>query len=61
MSNQVEQLTRTAGQLANAGRWDEAERMWLEVRRLDPQHPKALFSLGVHALQRRELAPAIEL
>ncbi|GFE88147.1 aspartyl/asparaginyl beta-hydroxylase domain-containing protein [Steroidobacter agaridevorans] len=61
MSNQVEQLIRTAGQLANAGRWDEAERTWLEVRRLEPHNSKALFSLGVHALQRGELAPAIEL
>lgn len=61
MSNQVEQLVRTAGQLANAGRWDEAERVWLEVRKLQPNHPQALFSLGVHAMQRGELDAAIEL
>lgn len=61
MSHPIEQLIRTAGQLANAGRWDEAERVWLEVRKLDPRHPNALFSLGVHALQRGEIAPAIEL
>lgn len=61
MSNHVEQLARTAGQLANAGRWDEAERVWLEVRKLEPNHPQALFSLGVHAMQRGELDAAIDL
>lgn len=58
MSSNIEQLAHTAGQLANAGRWQEAERLWLEVRRLEPQHPRALFSLGVHALQRGDLAEA---
>jgi aspartate beta-hydroxylase len=61
MSNNVEQLIRTAGQLANAGRWDDAERVWLEVRKLQPNNPQALFSLGVHALQRGELPAALDL
>lgn len=61
MSSKTEQLAQTAGQLANAGRWEEAERLWLEVRRLEPQHPRALFSLGVHALQRGDLAGAYDL
>jgi aspartate beta-hydroxylase len=61
MSATVEELVRSAGQLANAGRWQEAERVWLEVRKLDPQNPKALFSLGVHALQRGDLNGADEL
>ncbi|HEX7238084.1 MAG TPA: aspartyl/asparaginyl beta-hydroxylase domain-containing protein [Gammaproteobacteria bacterium] len=52
MAAQIEQLVEQAGRLASSGRWDEAERVWLEVRRLDPQHPRALFSLGVHALKR---------
>jgi aspartyl/asparaginyl beta-hydroxylase (cupin superfamily) len=60
MSN-VEELVRHAGQLANAGRWQEAERVWLEVRRLDPNNPRALFSLGVHAMQRGDLNSADEL
>jgi aspartate beta-hydroxylase len=59
--SQVEDLVRSAGQLANAGRWQEAERVWQEVRRLEPQNPKALFSLGVHALQRGDLGAADEL
>jgi len=61
MSTTVEELVRSAGQLANAGRWQDAERVWLEVRRLDPQNPKALFSLGVHAFQRGDHAAAEEL
>jgi len=55
MATQVKQLAATARQLANAGRWDEAERAWLEVKRLEPRHPKALFSLGVHALKRGDV------
>ena len=61
MSTAVDQLVRNAGQLANAGRWHEAERLWLEVRKLQPQHPQALFSLGVHALQRGDVAGARDL
>jgi len=60
MSN-LEDLVRSAGQLANAGRWQDAERVWLEVRKLDPNNPKALFSLGVHAMQRGDLGAADEL
>jgi aspartyl/asparaginyl beta-hydroxylase (cupin superfamily) len=61
MSSTVEQLIRTAGQLANAGRWDEAEQVWRDVRKLEPDNPKALFSLGVHALQRGEWVAALDL
>ena len=61
MSQMVAELVRTADRLANAGRLQEAERVWLEVRRLEPQHPKALFSLGIHAMQRSDIQAAIEL
>jgi len=60
MSN-VAQLSDLATKLAQAGRWEEAERTWHEVRRLDPANPKALFSLGVHALKRGEGAQARQL
>jgi hypothetical protein len=50
MAASIEQLVEQAGRLAGSGHWDEAERVWLEVRRREPQHPRALFSLGVHAL-----------
>jgi len=61
MTPSIDQLVERAGQLASTGRWDEAERVWLEVRKRDPQHPRALFSLGVHALKRGEGAAAHEL
>ena len=57
----IEQLVERAGRLAGSGRWDEAEQVWLEVRRREPQHPRALFSLGVHALKRGDAAAAHEL
>ncbi len=59
MSASLDQLVQTAGRLANEGRWPEAEATWQEVHRLDPAHPKALFGLGAHALQRGDLAVAI--
>lgn len=42
----------------NAGRWAEAETIWAEVRRRDPRNPRAAFSLGVHAMQRRDFSGA---
>jgi len=58
MALSIEQLVEQAGRLAGSGRWDEAEQVWLEVRRREPQHPRALFSLGVHALKRGDGAGA---
>jgi len=63
MTNQrsVSELAQAAGRMANAGRWQEAEQLWREVRKLEPQHPQALFSLGFHALQRGDITSADEL
>jgi aspartyl/asparaginyl beta-hydroxylase (cupin superfamily) len=61
MVEEIEQLVGEAGRLANAGHWDEAERVWLEIRRRDPQNTRALFSLGVHALKRGDGIAAHEL
>jgi aspartyl/asparaginyl beta-hydroxylase (cupin superfamily) len=61
MTAPIEQLVEQAGRLASSGRWDDAEKVWLEIRRRDPQHPRALFSLGVHALKRGDGAAAREL
>ncbi len=58
-SNQVRQLESTAGRLANEGRWDEAGRAWQEVHRLDPDNPRALVGLGVHALQSGDAPVAV--
>lgn len=54
----TEQLIQAAGKLANSGRWQDAERVWLEVQRREPQHPQALYSLGIHAMQRGALDEA---
>jgi aspartyl/asparaginyl beta-hydroxylase (cupin superfamily) len=61
MAARIEQLVEQANRLASSGRWDEAEQVWLEVRRRDPQHARALFSLGVHALKRGDGPRAHEL
>ncbi len=52
MTPSIEKLIQSATTQASAGRWDEAERSWREVHRLDPANAKALFSLGAHAYQR---------
>jgi aspartate beta-hydroxylase len=61
VTSTIPQLVQAANDAANAGRFPEAERLWGEVRRLDPRHPKALFGLGFHALQRGDAAGALEL
>lgn len=44
----------------NQGRWNEAEQLWNKVLVLDPKHPQALYSLGVHAFKRGQLAEALK-
>ena len=61
MASSIAQLAEQASQLAKSGRWDDAERVWLEVRSRDPKHAQALFSLGVHALRRGDGLAAREL
>lgn len=58
MTHEADQLAHAAGQAANAGRWEEAERLWRDVREREPNNAKALFSLAVHALRRRDIAGA---
>jgi aspartyl/asparaginyl beta-hydroxylase (cupin superfamily) len=58
MSEQVAALAQAAGRAANAGRWQEAEQLWLQVRAAEPNHPQALYSLGVHAFQRQDFKGA---
>ena len=60
MDDQINALARSAGQAAGAGRWQEAEQLWGQVLALAPGHPQALYSLGVHAFQRGDLAGALE-
>jgi aspartyl/asparaginyl beta-hydroxylase (cupin superfamily) len=57
----IAELVEQATRLARSGHWDDAERVWLEVRKRDPKHAQALFSLGVHALRRGDGLAAREL
>lgn len=52
-------VVQAAGAAAAQGRWAEAEQLWRRVRALDPRHPQALYSLGVHAYRRGALAEAL--
>ncbi len=61
VSADLASLVQAAGAAAAGGRWQDAERMWGQVHRLDPEHVQALFSLGVHAFQRGDLAGALDL
>jgi aspartyl/asparaginyl beta-hydroxylase (cupin superfamily) len=61
MSPAIGELVEQATRLASSGRWDDAERIWLEIRRREPRHAQALFSLGVHALRRGDGVAAREL
>ncbi|RYY98740.1 MAG: tetratricopeptide repeat protein [Alphaproteobacteria bacterium] len=61
MTQDLTSLIRQAEAAANAGQWATAERLWSDVRRRDPRNPKAAFSLGIHALQRRDFSQAVAL
>lgn len=58
MSQAVEKLVQAATAMVNAGQWEQGEKAWHEVNRLQPNHPKALFALGFHAYRRGELGVA---
>jgi aspartate beta-hydroxylase len=60
MSATIEQLVQAANRSANAGAWQEAERLWGEVYKLDPRHLQALYALGVHAFKRGDLPRSLE-
>lgn len=61
MNQQLNGLIRAAEQAAVSGQWREAEDLWRQVHAIDPAHPRALYSLGAHALQRGELPQAAAL
>lgn len=58
---QISALVSSASAAAAQGRWHDAERLWTQVRTLDPENVQALFSLGVHAYQRADYSQALEL
>lgn len=61
MNEQLRTLISAAGAAASDRRWEEAERLWQQVRSMDPTNVQALFSLGVHAHQRGDAQSALQL
>ena len=61
MNDKLAALANEAGAAASAGRWRDAERLWTQVRALDPDNVQALFSLGVHAYQRGDAVGGLQL
>ncbi len=55
----IRTLVEAATAAVNQGRWEEAERSWKQVLTIDPRHPQALYSLGVHAYKRGQLDEAL--
>ena len=55
------ELAEAAVRAANAGNFAEAERLWREVLKVDPQSPQALFGLGIHSFQRGDLKASQQL
>lgn len=56
----IASLVGAATTAVDQGRWDEAEQLWKQVLALDPKHPQALYSIGVHAFRRGQLAEALQ-
>jgi len=56
----INTLVAAATTAVNQGRWDQAEAFWSQVLALDPRHPQALYSIGVHAFKRGELSQALQ-
>lgn len=58
--SEINRWVETATQAASEGRWQDAEQAWHRVISLDPKHPQALYSLGVHAFQRGRLDESLQ-
>ena len=57
----VDQMAAAAEQAVQRGNFVEAERLWTGVLQLAPTHPRALYSLGMHAFQRSDFKRSREL
>lgn len=57
--SEIAKWVEAAGRAAAEGRWQEAEQAWSQVLRLDPEHPEALYSVGVHAFRSGRLEEAL--
>jgi aspartate beta-hydroxylase len=58
---QVQQTVYAAQQAMQAGRLDEAARLWGQVLAAAPEHPQALFHLAQHRLLQKDVASGLAL
>lgn len=58
---QIEQLVYLAQQAMQAGRPDDAARLWEQILASSPEHPLALFHLAQDKLKQRDSAAALAL
>ena len=56
----IKSIIDSAISAAQQGRWNDAEHLWEKVLALDPRHPQALYSIGVHAFKRGHLSEALQ-
>src|SRR5688572_14147923 len=58
--SEIARWVEAASRAAAEGRWQEAEQAWSQVLKLDPRHPEALYSVGVHAFRGGRLDEALQ-
>lgn len=58
--SEIARWVEAASRAAAEGRWQEAEQAWGRVLKLDPRHPEALYSIGVHAFRGGRLDEALQ-
>jgi aspartyl/asparaginyl beta-hydroxylase (cupin superfamily)/Flp pilus assembly protein TadD len=58
---EVKALSEQGRRAMEQGRPDEAARIWERLLTLSPDHPRAVFHLGQHALYRRDGQKAVQL
>lgn len=61
MSLSMQSMEQAAQQATAQGRWQDAERIWVQMRQLDPKNPKALHGIGVCAYRRGDAQTALGL
>lgn len=57
--SEIKRWVELASRAASEGRWQEAEQAWSKVLAIDPRHPQALYSVGIHAFRRGRLDEAL--
>ncbi len=58
--SEIERWVDAATRAAGEGRWQDAEQAWNRVLAIEPAHPQALYSIGVHAFRRGRFEEALQ-